>query len=240
MSHTLPVQALLGDPNIRFDPSKFNWIGSPEQTNQVCAAIAGVPVQKASDLFEHELLVGGAGAGSGVSNTPLLLSKVLGMKFKLIEGYGSADNVELAIEKGEVQGLCDTVSGIRGSRPGWIEQGKLKILFTMEHDPVPNLDAPTIYEFTKTDEQASIISLYDSSLELGRPLIAPPGVPPERVTALRRSFDAMMADPDFQADAKKLGYVLTLRKGEVLQAFVDQLMGTPKDVVEKLKALTIR
>jgi tripartite-type tricarboxylate transporter receptor subunit TctC len=234
---SLPYQVLLGDPNLRFDPRKFNWIGSPEQTNRACAAIAGAPVQKASDLFEHELIVGGAGAGTSVTNTPVLLSKLLGMKFKLIEGYGSAENIALAMEKGELQGLCQTVAGLRSSRPGWIEAGRFKILFTMEHDPVPGLDAPTIYEFTKTDEQARIISLYDSSLELGRPLIAPPGVPPERVTALRRSFDAMMADPDFQADAKRMGYELTLRKGEVLQGFVDELMATPKDLIEKVQEL---
>jgi tripartite-type tricarboxylate transporter receptor subunit TctC len=234
----LPYLALLGDPNIRFDPRQFNWIGSPEQTNRACAAIAGAPVQKAADLFAHELLVGGAGAGTSVTNTPVLLSKLLGMKFKLIEGYGSAENIVLAMEKGELQGLCQTVAGLRSSRPGWLESGKFKILFTMEHEPVPGLDAPTIYDFTKTDDQARIIGLYDSSLELGRPLIAPPGVPPERVTALRRAFDAMTADPAFLADAKQLGYVITLRKGEVLQGFVDDLMKTPKDVVEKVQELT--
>ncbi len=219
----LPYQLLLGDKNIRFDPQKLNWIGSPESTNRVCAALAGVPVRKASDLFEHELIVGGGGAGSAVSNTPILLNKLLGMKFKLVEGYNTSQNILLAMERGELQGLCQTLAGLKSTRPGWIEQGKLKILFTLEHDPVPGLGAPTIYDFTKTDEQREIIALYDSNLELGRPLIAPPGVPPERIMALRRAFDAMTADADFQADAAKQGYQVTLRRGEELQATVDKL-----------------
>ncbi|HWG07195.1 MAG TPA: hypothetical protein VG271_19500 [Beijerinckiaceae bacterium] len=235
---SLPYYALLGDKNIHFDPAKFNWIGSAEQTNRACFAIDGAPVQKAADLFDKELIVGGAGVASGLSNTPLLLSKLLGMKFKLIEGYSGAENVLLSIEKGELQGLCDSVSGLRAVRPGWIEQGKLKVLFTMLHDPEPGLNVPTIYEFTKTDEQRQIINLYMTSLEFGRPIIAPPGIPAERVTALRRGFDAMVADPSFQADAEKLHYTLTLRKGEVLQDIATRLMATPKEVVDRVQSLT--
>ena len=235
---SLPYQVLIGTPNLRFDPQKFNWIGSPEQTNRACAAIAGAPVQKAEDLFTHELLMGGDGAGTSVTNTPLLLSKLLGMKFKVIDGYASGTQIVLAMEKGELGGICQTTAGLENVRPGWIASGKFKILFTMEHDPVPELHVPTIYQFTKTDEQRQIIGLYDSSLELGRPLIAPPDVPADRVEALRRSFDAMMADPAFLADAHKLKFHITLRKGEALQSFVDQLMATPKSVVEKVKELT--
>jgi tripartite-type tricarboxylate transporter receptor subunit TctC len=235
---SLPYQVLLGDPNLRFDPQKFNWIGSPEQTNRGCAAIDGAPVQKASDLFDKELLMGGDGAGTSVTNTPILLAKLLGMKFKLIDGYASGVDIVVAMERGELGGICQTISGLNATRPGWIASGKFKVLFTMEHDPVPGLNVPTIYEFTKTDDQRQVIGLYDSSLELGRPIIAPPGVPADRVTALRRSFDAMMADPAFQAEAKQLGFELTLRKGEVLQAFVDQLMATPKDVIERVRALS--
>src|ERR1700760_3031398 len=106
---SLPYQVLLGDTNLRFDSRQFNWLGSPEQTNRACVAISGAPVQKTSDLFDHELLMGGAGAGTSVTNTPVLLSKLLGMKFKLIEGYGSAENVVLAMEKGELGGVCQTI-----------------------------------------------------------------------------------------------------------------------------------
>ena len=155
-----------------------------------------------------------------------------------MEGYSSAEHIVLAMERGELHGICQTVAGIRASKPGWIEQGKLKVLFTLEHDPVPGLNAPTIYQFTKTQEQRDIISLYDSSLELGRPLIAPPGVPPERVEALRRSFDAMLADREFLEDAKRGRFEITPRKGEKLQQVVENIVGTPKSVIERIKALS--
>jgi tripartite-type tricarboxylate transporter receptor subunit TctC len=234
----LPYQLLLGDQNIRFDPQKLNWIGSPENTNRVCAAMAGVPVQKAADLFDHELVVGGGGSGSSISNTPLLLDKLLGMKFKLVEGYNTSQNIVLAMERGELQGLCQTLAGLQSTRPGWIEQGKFKILFSLEREPVPGLGAPTIYDFTRNDEQREIIGLYDSNLELGRPLVAPPGVPQERIAALRRAFDAMTEDADFRADAAKLGYTVTLRRGEELQRSVANLMATPKAIIEKTLAFT--
>jgi tripartite-type tricarboxylate transporter receptor subunit TctC len=205
----LPYLSLMGDHNIRVDMQAFNWIGSPEQTNRGCFAIAGAPVQKAADLFDKELIVGGAGAGSSVSNTPVLLSRLLGMKFKMIEGYGSSEKIFLAMERGELQGICQTVGGVRQTRRGWLDQGKVKALFTMEHEPVAGLNVPTIYDFAKTEEQREIIALFDSSIELGRPLVAPPGVPKERVEALRRSIDKMTADPAFLADAKKLGYEIT-------------------------------
>jgi tripartite-type tricarboxylate transporter receptor subunit TctC len=234
----LPYLLLMGDPNIRFDPRQLNWIGSPEQTNRGCFVSHNSPAQTIEEAFTKEVLMGGAGAGTSVTNTPILLNKLLGIKFKTIEGYGSAENIVLAMEKGELHGLCQTVAGIRSSKPGWIEEGKLKVLFTMEHDRVPGLNAPTIYQYAKTEEQKEIIALYDSSLEFGRPVIAPPGVPPERVEALRRSFDKMMADPEFLEDAKRARYEITLRKGERLQQIADEIMATPKAIIERTKELT--
>jgi tripartite-type tricarboxylate transporter receptor subunit TctC len=235
--HSLPNAVLLGDTNIKVDPAKLTWIGSGEQTNRVCAAMKGVAVQKASDLFQRQLIVGGAGAASGFSQTPILLSRLLGMKFKLTEGYAGAQAAMLAMERGEIEGLCNTLSGFRGVRPGWIEEGKLIPLFTMLRDPEPGLDGPNIYEFTKTEEQREIIVTYMTSLEFGKPVVAPPDIPPERTNALRRSFDAMLADPAFQAEAAKMNMTLTLRKGEELQKIARHLMATPRQIVDKMQAL---
>ncbi len=229
----IPYLVLTGDKNIRFDPRDLNWIGSPELTNRTCVAIKGAPVQTAEELFEKELIVGGAGAGTSVTNTPILLSRLLGMKFKLIEGYGSADAVILAMERGEVQGICQTVGGISRGHPDAFSSGKFKPLFTMEHEPVPGLNAPIIYKFTKNEEQNQVISFYNSSLELGRPVVTTPGVPAERVEALRRSFDAMMVDKEFLDEAKRLGFDITLRKGEHLQQVVHELMNTKPEIIKR-------
>lgn len=234
----LPYLQLLGDKNIRFDPAKFNWLGSPESTNRVCVAMQGGPVRRAEDLFDHELLVGGAGAGTSVTNTPTLLSKLLGMKFKVVEGYGSAENVVMAMERGELQGICQTIGGLESTRPGWLAQGKFQLLFSMERQPLSGFDVPTIYKFAKTQEQADALQLFDSSIELGRPVIATPGVPADRVAALRSSFAETVNDPAFRAEADKLHYKLTLTRGEDLQAMVQHLSETPKKTIDLLKSLT--
>jgi tripartite-type tricarboxylate transporter receptor subunit TctC len=229
----LPYLLLTGEKNIRFDPRDLNFIGSPEQTNRTCVVNKSSPVQSAEELFQKELLIGGAGAGTSVTNTPILLRNLLGMKFKLIEGYGSADAVILAMERGEVNAICQTVGGILRGHPDAFKTGKFKPLFTMEHDPVPGLNAPTIYQYTKTKEQADVISFYDSSLELGRPVVTTPGVPAERVKALRDSFAAMMVDREFLAESDKLGFEITPRSGEKLQEIVKELMATKPEIITR-------
>jgi tripartite-type tricarboxylate transporter receptor subunit TctC len=237
IGRNMPYFALVQEANARYDPLKFNWIGSPELTNRVCTAYERSAVTKAEDLFERELLIGGAGAGSAVSTTPVLLSKLLGMKFKLIEGYPAPGQVLLAMERGEVEALCQTVTSIRNVRPGWIESGKLRVLFNMERTPLPNSKAPSIFSFAKTEDQRRIIGLYSSSIELGRPLVAPPGVPADRVEALRRAFQATMADPDFRADAEKQKLEVNVVSGEQVSALVNDLMTTPPEIIKRMQEM---
>ena len=238
IGRNLPNQAVLKLETVKFDPAKFNWIGSPELTNRVCAAMDTAPVKTAKDLFDKELIMGGAGAGTAVTSTPTLLKNLLGMKFNLVEGYGSATAVVLAMERGEVQGICQTVTSLEKSRPGWIESGRMRILFNVERDPVPAFKAPSIYEFTQTEEQRQILNFFSSSVELGRPMMAPPDVPNDRVTALRRGFDATMTDPAFLSEANKLGMDINARTGEQLTDIVANLMLTPVALTEKAEAMT--
>jgi tripartite-type tricarboxylate transporter receptor subunit TctC len=238
IGRNLPNDALLKKEGVRFDPLKFNWLGSPELTNRVCVALEGAPVQKVQDLFQNELLVGGAGAGTAVSTTPTLLARLLGMKFKLVEGYGSSQAVLLAMERGEVQGICQSLSSLRGSRPDWFQSGKLKVLFNTERHPVPGLNAPSVFDFAKTDEQRKILSLYTSSVELGRPIVAPPGVPKERVEALRKALSDALKDPDLLDEAKKQGMEMTYVSGPDIETLIADLMSTPSDIVDKMRGLT--
>ena len=238
IGRNLPNDALIKKEGVRFDPVKFNWLGSPELTNRVCVAIEGAPVQKVQDLFQHELLVGGAGAGTAVSNTPVLLARLLGMKFKLVEGYGNSQAVLLAMERGEVQGICQSLSSLRGSRPDWFQSGKLKVLFNTERNPVPGLNAPSVFEFVKNEEQRRVLALYTSSVELGRPIVAPPGVPKERVEALRKALGDTLKDPDLLEEAKRQGMEMTFVSGQELDKLITDLMNTPPDIVEKMRELT--
>jgi tripartite-type tricarboxylate transporter receptor subunit TctC len=234
----LPYQALVKEDGVRFDPLKFGYIGSPELTHRVCITNAKAAVQKADDLFAHELVMGGAGAGTSVSTLPVLLANLLGMKFMVVEGYAGTASVVLAIQRGEVQGVCQTYSQLTTSHPDAFKSGFLKVLFNTESKPIPGSGAPTIYQFAKTEEQRQILALYNSSLELGRPIVTPPDVPPERFAALRVAFEVALGDPAFKADAEKRQLEITLVKGEDIELLVKNLMATPVDLVGKMQALT--
>lgn len=238
VSRNIPSQALLKLPGAKFDPLKFNWIGSPELTNRGCFSMDSSGIKKAEDLFEHQLVVGGTGAGSSVSQTPILLHNLLGMKIKLVEGYTKPQDVALAMDRGEVGGLCQTVQSFAHDHADWFKSGKAHVLFTLERDPVPGYNAPTIYQFTKTDEQRKIIDFYSSSIELGRPIMLPPGVPKDRVAALRHVFDDVMKDPQFVADAQKMGFEVTARSGEQLEKLITVTMQTSPDIIKKTADLT--
>ncbi len=238
IGRNLPYLALTRDPNVRYDPRKFNYLGSPELTGRMCVAMRGANVRSGEDLFENELIVGGAGAGTAVTTTPNLLRKLLGMKFSVVEGYGSAGNVVLAMERGEVQGICQTIAALRVARPGWLESGRMKVLFNLEHEPAPGMKAPTIYAFARTEEQRRVLALYNSSVDLGRPMVAPPGVPEARVAALRKAFADAVNDPELRAEAVRTRYEITHVSGERVASLVDDLMSTAEEIVRKTEDLT--
>jgi len=169
-SRNIPTRAILNHPAVKFDPVKFSWLGSPELTNRVCIAMATAKVKTATDLFKHQLLMGGAGAGTSVSTAPNLLRALLGMKFKLIEGYKGAVDVVLAMQRGEVEGICQTYTAFKVGHPGWVEKGKVNVLFNMEPTPIPGTNIPSIFKFIKGKDQRDILSFYSSNIELGRPV----------------------------------------------------------------------
>ena len=239
VAREIPNLALLKEPNARFDPVKFNWLGNPELSPQICAVISGVPVQKAEDLFESELLIGGAGAGSSPTQVSNLLTSLLGMKFRLVEGYKSVPDVSLAMMRREVHAVCQSLYALQGGNlAGWIDDGRLKVLFNFEKERVPDLNAPTIYEFVKTEEQRRVLEFFTSAARLGRPMLAPPNVPKERVAILRKAFVQAVSEPQLQEEVRKVGGKVTLTDGETLQKIVETIMATPEDMAQHVQNLT--
>ena len=237
IGRNLPYMALTQNPQVRFDPRQFNWIGSPEVVRRVCAVRGGAPVQTLAELQTNELLVGGAGAGTAITQTPTLLAKLLGLKLRVVEGFRSGTGVMLAMERGEVDGICISFEAIRSSRAGDLVNGRMRVLFNLEPDPIPGIGAPSVYEVVKTQEQKKILSVFNSSVELGRPILAPPGVPADRVAALRRAFDQMAVDREFIAEATKLKLEVTLVKGETLAERIDDLMNTTPEILQAVEKL---
>jgi tripartite-type tricarboxylate transporter receptor subunit TctC len=238
IGRNLPNDALVKKEGVRFDPLKFNWLGSPELTNRVCAVSSDAPVKSAQDLFQNEVLFGGAGSGTAVSTTPVLLERLLGMKLKLVEGYMNPPAVLLAIERGEVQGICQSLSQLRSSRPEWFTSGKMRILFNTERHPVEGLNAPSVFEFVKSEDQRKVLSLYASSVELGRPMVAPPNVPGERVEALRKALGNTLKDPELLDEAKKRGMEMTYVSGPEIEKLITDLMTTSPEIVDRMRELT--
>lgn len=236
-SHNMPASFVMGNPGIKFDVSKFQWLGSPDRPGRMCVVRPEAKVQKAADLFEQEALVAGAGAAAAISQTPKLLSGLLGMKFKLVEGYKGAADALLAVERGEVDGICSTIEGIEGARVGWVEEGKLRVLFNTERDPIPELHAPSIFEFAKTGEQRQILGFYSSTVEFGVPFVAPPGVPADRIEALRRALDAVVKDPEFRNEVARARMKTNPVTGEDLVLRMQELMATPPHLIKQASEL---
>jgi tripartite-type tricarboxylate transporter receptor subunit TctC len=240
VSRNIPNLAFTKKPNVFYDPLKFQWIGSPEMTNRGCFARPDSGVKAPEDLFERELLIGTDGAGTSLSEMPVLLKNLLGMKFRTVDGYQGSNGVVLAIARNEVSAICQTVTAFAQSAQNMLDEGTVKLLFTTERDRVPHLKVPTIFEYAKTEEQRQILAFHASSLETGRPWLAPPGVPADRVDALRRAFDATMKDQAFLDEAKQRKFEVDSRTGEQIEAVLRSIASLPEELTAKAAEMVVR
>ncbi len=238
VNHNVADQALSKVANVTYDPARLIFLGTPEVTNRACFVVGQSPVKTAHDLFKHQVVVGGTGAGSPVTQSPRLLKNMLGMNVKLVEGYKSPQDVILAMERGELEGVCQTIQSFMGARPGWLESGRARIFISFDREPPAGVDAPTVYDFVKSEDDRKVLRYYSASGELGRPIALPPEVPSDRVNMLRRAFDATMKDPEFVTEVTKSGYLVTPRSGEQLQQIILEEMQTSPETIARTAALT--
>lgn len=237
-SRNLPSQAMIGLDNVKFDPRKFTWIGSPEMPIRVCAAMVRSGINSLEELRQKQLVVGGTGAGSAPSFLPPLLNQILGTKFKVIDGYESGAAVYLALARGEVDGICQTYDSLTRGAEDLFKSKQIKILFNVERQRAPQLGgAPTIHEFVTKTEDRQLLDYVNSSTELGRPLAAPPGIPADRLGALRAAFLATMKDKEFLVEAEKLKLDIDVMEGDEIAKRIASLYEIPKDVIARANAL---
>jgi hypothetical protein len=184
------------------------------------------------------VLVGATTAGATMVDYPLLLNDLLGYKFKVVRGYQGPPQINLAMERGEVQGNGGLgYAVVKTLTQNWIDEKKIKFLVQYNFKRHPELaNVPLAMELARTDGQRQAMRLVFARAEYARPFFLPPDVPVERVKALRRAFDATMKDPAFLAEAQKLQLEVSPMTGEEMQALVGDLAGTPADVVERVKA----
>ncbi len=240
------IDQLLASKEVKFDWPKFSWIGSPERVDQVLFMRTDVAYKTIDELRaakDPPRCAALARAGLGYL-LPRLLEEGLAVKLNMVLGYGGGGDMNLAIEKGEVQCRAGTVSAYVGREPTrtWIKNGFVRALTQSGTKRYPKLpDTPTIYElmdqYKTADTTKRLARVVLSSGELGRPFIAPPAMPAERVKILRDAFNKAMSDPALVADAQKRKWDLDPLAGEELEATAKEIMVQPRDVIERMKKL---
>jgi tripartite-type tricarboxylate transporter receptor subunit TctC len=234
----IPTAPLLEPAAARFDSAKLNWIGSTNRETYVAYAWHAAPVQSIADLMQRDLIVGATAAGTTLVDFPLVANKFLGTRFKVVRGYDSTPQINVAMERGEVEGIGGIGwQAVKTTIPQWVADKRITVIaqYGLHRDP-ELASAPTMLELAKTDADRQALTMMFARTEYGRPYFAPPDVPAARVEALRRAFDATMKDPDFIADAAQLQLDLSPMSGEEVQALVGKLAGTPFDIVARVRA----
>ena len=233
----VPFEPLLGgDSHAKFDPLKLNWIGSTNSDTSVAVVHKRSGIKTWQELREREVVVGGTGVGTESVTVPYLLRNLLGFRFRVIAGYPGGTDVNLAMERGEVDGRGTfSWTSLKPRLKEWIESGEYTILYQMglkRHPEIPNI--PLVTELTTDPEIKKILELQFAAFELGRPQFVAEGVPADRVNILRRAFDAAMKDKDLIAEALKGDMEINPVTGEEMTDILKEVYSSPKSVVARL------
>jgi tripartite-type tricarboxylate transporter receptor subunit TctC len=228
------IAPLLGT-SAQYDGTKFTWIGSITNEVSTCVAWYTATVKTWADMLEKPITFGGDGPGADPDVFALLYRNVFDAKIKLVSGYHGTTPIILAMERGEVDGLCGySWSTIKSKHQPWLKEKKINILVQAALKKDAEIaDVPLVLDLAKTEEQRQILKLVLTSQETARPFAAPPGVPADRAAALRAAFDATMKDPEFLAEAKKLNLDINPLPGTAITSLLTELYAMPKSVIEK-------
>lgn len=231
-------------PSAKYDPVKFNFIGSANSESFICYVRAASPLKTFADAMQRDAVLGASGAGGYSTEYPTMYNNFLGTRFKVVGGYPGINEIGLAIESGEVDGTCGSSwSVMTTGRPHWLKNGIMRILAqenVKSHPDIAKLGVPLTINFSKTAEQRQVMEFIFAQSTFGRPFAVGPGVPPDRVAALRRAFAQTVRDPAFLADAEKLKLEISdPMTGEDVQAAVVKLMATSPDIVAAAKQAVV-
>jgi tripartite-type tricarboxylate transporter receptor subunit TctC len=238
LNRDAPLAPLTGSAAARFDATRFSWIGTPTVETNVCIVSPKSKVRSVDDLRQQEVILGAVGPGSGSYNYPKALAGLLDLKIKLISGFPGSTDVLLAMERGEVDGICESLDSVESRKPGAIRAKQLHVLFQGGLEPSPELPGVHfIRDSARNEEERQAIKLLYAGQGLGRPFIAPPDLPAGRLDMLRKAFDETMKDPEFQAEAKRLRLDLDPRSGAELETLVKEIYAAPKEIIRRIGEL---
>ena len=229
---------VLGQPGAQFTAGDLSWIGSMNHEVSICASWQTSGVARFEDLLTRELLVGAVSNNDDTGQFAKVMNNVLGTRLKIVAGYPGGNDVVLAMERGEVQGRCGwSWSSVVAARMSWWTEKKINILVQLALAKHPDLpDVPLVTDLAKDDAQRQMLRMIFARQVMGRPFVAPPGVPKERVAALRKAFMDTMADKDFLADSAKAKLEIAPVPGDKVEALVKEIYATPPEVAKQAAA----
>lgn len=236
IGNNFPAMQAAKHPSVTVDFAKFNWIGAIAPVVETLAVWHTAGVNSFQDLKTKSIVAGATGTASITFLYPTVMNKYLGTKIKVVPGYSGGSIINAALEKGEVQARNNSWSSWKATKAQWLKDGKIKVL-VQAGPKAKDLGVPSLEELAANDNDRKIIALVVSGAYLGRPLALTPGVPADRVTAVRAAFDATMKDPIFLAEAKKLRFDVDPVRGEEMQAYVTKLLDFPKELLPQAREL---
>ncbi len=223
---------------VKFDLSKFSWIGTTMQEPQVTWVWHTAPAKNVEDLKTNTIVMGATANSADNYVLPMLANALIGTRMQVLTGYIGQNEIDLAAERGEVQGNNTGLSNLTAARADWVRDGKVRILLQYGNERLPVLkDVPTVAELTKSDVDREMLRFYAIKFTMTRPLIIPPDVPADRVAALQRAFADTMKDPQYLEECKRIGLDTNWLGSEDMAQRVRQIMETPQPVVDRLRDL---
>jgi tripartite-type tricarboxylate transporter receptor subunit TctC len=235
----MPMEPLIGASQPQYDPRRFTWLGSGSDQVSLCATWQSSSVKSWSDMLSTPFTVGGEGSGSDPDMFATMIRNLFGVKVRLVSGYPGGNEINLAMERGEVDGRCGwSWSSIKITKPDWVSGKKINLLLQMALRKSTELpDVPLIMDFARDERERQILRLILARQQMGWPFLAPPDVPSERAQALRQAFELTMRDPEFLAEARQRLLDVNPMSGAEIDKLVGELYQTPPDVIAATKAV---
>jgi tripartite-type tricarboxylate transporter receptor subunit TctC len=231
------LEQALANPAVQYDAARFSYLGRIATSNNIFMQWHTAKVQSLDDARRIETSLAGTGPGSIADTVPKLLNALTGTKFKLISGYPASSEAMLAMERGEVDGASSSWAAVKAGKQAWLREKKIRIILQTTPERVAELpEAPSLGEIGDTPEDRQVFALYASGSAIGRSLLAPPGIPAERVQALRDAFRAMVKDPEFASDLQRMNVELEPLPGEAVAQLVARALAVPAAVRERAKS----
>jgi tripartite-type tricarboxylate transporter receptor subunit TctC len=234
MGNNFPAAQAVGGKNVKFDAGKMQWLGTIAPVVETMAVWHTAGVKSVDDLRKQETVAGASGRGAITYFYPMMMNAFLGTKFKIVTGYPGGNQINLAMERGEVQARNNTWSSWKATRPQWIKD-KLIYVVVQAGPRASDLNAPSVEELARTPDDRMTIELIVSGTQLGRPFATTPDIPADRLAALRDAFRATMKDPEFLKDTAQLNFEVNPVYGEPMQKIVEKILSTPKHVAVRAK-----